>query len=252
MKLSLENLLHPFQPFVIGQFNYPPRIASKMDIKLIFYGENGAEYGNPVGDNATSLRDKSFFVESNVESLYFSGISVSDLVTNHNIAYNSLAPYLPISSDELARSEIEVHFLGYYLKWVPQEAYYYAAENTGFKASPFRTQGTYNKYNSIDDKVDDLHYYTTYIKFGIGRTTYDSSQEVRNKHMTRDEAKSLVGKYDGEYPSRYLTDILDFIGMSEDHFKELCDEFRSPHLWKQSGSEWHLRHTVNKDGVNDT
>ena len=36
------------------------------------------------------------------------------------------------------------------------------------------------------------------IKFGIGRATYDASQEIRNKHLTRDEGKNLVKKYDGE------------------------------------------------------
>ena len=46
------------------------------------------------------------------------------------------------------------------------------------QARPFRTQGTYSKYNSIDDKIDDLHYYTTFIKFGIGRATYDASQRL--------------------------------------------------------------------------
>ena len=35
----------------------------------------------------------------------------------------------------------------------------------------FRSAGTYSKYSGIDDKIDDLHFYTTYIKFGIGRAT---------------------------------------------------------------------------------
>ena len=65
-------------------------------------------------------------------------------------------------------------------------------ENTGFKARPFRSQGTYSKYNSIDDKIDDFHHYTRFIKFGIGRATDDASQEIRNKHITREEAKILV------------------------------------------------------------
>ena len=76
------------------------------------------------------------------------------------------------------------------MKWIPQEAFYYSVENCGFKPSPFRTQGTYSKYNSIDDKIDDLHYYTTFIKFGIGRATYDVSQEIRNEHLTVDEGKN--------------------------------------------------------------
>ena len=54
-------------------------------------------------------------------------------------------------------AQIQIHYLGYYLKW-SQEAYYYAVKNTGFRPRPFRTNGTYSKYNSIDDKTDDLHY----------------------------------------------------------------------------------------------
>ena len=65
-----------------------------------------------------------------------------------------------MSSKEFESTSMEIHYLGYYIKWIPQEAYYYAVENTGFKARPFRTEGTYSKYNSIDDKIDDLHHYT--------------------------------------------------------------------------------------------
>ena len=61
-----------------------------------------------------------------------------------------------------------------------------------FQARPFRTQGTYSKYNSIDDKIDDLHYYTTFIKFGLGRATYDASQELLNDHLQIYEAKKLT------------------------------------------------------------
>ena len=92
------------------------------------------------------------------------------------------------------------------MKWIPQETFYYSVENCGFKPSPFRTQGTYSKYNSIDDKIDDLHYYTTFIKFGIGRATYDVSQEIRNEHLTVDEGKKLIKKYDGEFPDRYFSE----------------------------------------------
>ena len=49
---------------------------------------------------------------------------------------------------------IDFKYLGYYKRWVPQEAYYYAVENTGFEANPVRTEGTYSKYNSLDDKTD--------------------------------------------------------------------------------------------------
>ena len=57
-----------------------------------------------------------------------------------------------------------MRYLGYYEKWHPQGAYYYSVEHGGFRPAPERTQGTYSKYNSIDDKIDDFFYYTTYIK----------------------------------------------------------------------------------------
>ena len=68
--------------------------------------------------------------------------------------------------------------------------FYYSVENCGFKPRPFRTQGTYSKYNSIDDKMDDLHFYTLFTKFGIGRATYDVSQEIRNDHLNQEEVKN--------------------------------------------------------------
>jgi N-acetyl sugar amidotransferase len=251
-KLSIENLLHPFQTFILGQKNLAPKIALRYNIPLIFYGENEAEYGNPIADNASSLRDKSYYSMNNIDEIYLGGVSIKELKEKYNVSLHDLQSFLPADANELERSKIEVHYLGYYIKWTPQEVYYYAVENTGFQARPFRTQGTYSKYNSIDDKIDDLHYYTTYIKFGIGRATYDASQEIRNKHITREEGVALVKKFDGEFPDRYFNEIVDYLGIEPAHFHELCDRFRSPHLWtKDETGNWKLRHNVWGGGLDD-
>ena len=250
-RLSIENLLHPFQTFILGQKNIAPKIAAKFDIDLVFYGENEAEYGNPIADNSSSLRDKSYHTMDNFDQMYLAGLTVNELIEDYNMTSSDLMTFLPLPYEEFSKTNIQIHYLGYYLRWIPQEAYYYAVENTGFKARPFRTQGTYSKYNSIDDKIDDLHYYTTFIKFGIGRATYDSSQEIRNRHLTREEGCRLVKRFDGEFPDKYFKEIMDYIGMDQDKFMELCDNFRSPHLWKKEGRDWKLRHTVNHNGTND-
>ena len=54
-----------------------------------------------------------------------------------------------------------------------------------------------------------FHYYTTLIKFGIGRATYDASQEVRNEKITREEAVYLVRKYHQEFPPKYFEEFLE-------------------------------------------
>lgn len=250
-RLSIQNILHPFQTFILGQKNLAPKLALRFNIPLIFYGENEAEYGNPIGDNASSLRDKSYYAMNNLDEIFLGGVSVADLQKKHNIPLADLMAFLPAHASELEKSNIEVHYLGYYLKWTPQEVYYYAVENTGFQARPFRTQGTYSKYNSIDDKIDDLHYYTTFMKFGIGRATYDASQEIRNRHITREEGQALVKRFDGEFPDRYFQEIMEYIEMKPQEFFDVCDKNRPGHLWKKVDGEWKLRHTVNNDGTDD-
>ncbi len=243
-KLAIENLLHPFQPFILGQKNLAPKIALKYGIPLIFYGENEAEYGNPIAENSTSLRDKSYYTMQHISEVCLGGVSVQELFGKYKLTLKDVQTYLPADARELEKANIEVRYLGYYLKWTPQEAYYYAVEHTGFQANPVRTEGTYSKYNSLDDRIDGFHYYTTYIKFGIGRAAYDASQEIRNKHITREEGVALIQRFDGEFPEKYFNEIMEHIGMEPEHFIELCDEFRSPHLWNKENGEWKLRYQV--------
>ena len=68
--------------------------------------------------------------------------------------------------------------------------------------------------------------------------------------MTREEAQALVKRFDGEFPDRYFDEIMKYIGMSPEHFYELCDEFRSPHLWHKVNGVWELKQPIwNEEGV---
>tara|TARA_B110000881_G_C18372746_1_gene412052 strand:+ start:62 stop:472 length:411 start_codon:yes stop_codon:yes gene_type:complete len=131
--------------------------------------------------------------------------------------------------------------LGYYLKWDQQEAFYYASENTGFKINPERTEGTYSKYVGLDDKIERFHFYTYFIKYGIGQASYDASQEIRAGKITREEGVALVKKFDGEFPEKYFLDFLEYINLNKDDFWKCIDRYRSPHLWNHNkGNKWEL------------
>ena len=229
----------------------------------MFYGENEAEYGNPIATNTSALQNAAYFAsEQNDDDLYISGVKFSELVDDFQIDRNDLSHYMPLKPAEIDGKNVDVHYLGYYLKWHPQSCYYYAVENCGFVASPERTSGTYSKYSSIDDKVDDLHYYTTFVKFGIGRATYDAAQEIRSGDIEREEGQALVKRFDGEFPERFFDELMDYLSVPEAEFGEvsklfeqpemdreyfnlLCDDFRSPHLWKLVDGLWKQRFTVN-------
>jgi len=246
------NLLHPFQPFILGQKTFVAKMAVKLDIPLIFYGEMPGEYGEQISHKTSSYAGAGEAKESEGFTLdYYGGRDVRDMLlggksvgeyVDEGVPLADLTSYLPMDMEVLDRKGIDWKYLGYYKRWVPQEAYYYAVENTGFEANPVRTEGTYSKYNSLDDKVDGFFYWTRWIKFGVGRTMMDSAQEIRNHHITREEGLALMERYEGEYPERYEAEFLDYVGMSREEYGAPADNFRSPHLWKVEDGEWKLRH----------
>jgi len=260
-RLSTELLFHPFQAFMLGQKSLAPKMALLFDVPLVFYGENEAEYGNPSGDADSAQRDWAYFSSEDQSRIFLGGVSVQDLRERFGVDQSDLQPYLPANPHQLAEKKVEVHYLGYYLRWHPQACYYYAVEHGGFQASPERTSGTYSKYNSIDDRIDDFHYFTTGIKFGLGRASYDAAQEIRSGDINREEGVALVKRFDHEYPQRFADEIFRYLsvpatefpeaaGMFEqpvmdgEYFRLLTDRFRSPHLWIYASGEWKLRHAV--------
>ena len=250
-KFAFHNLLHPFQPFIVGQRIIGPAMAARYGVELVMYGENQAEYGNSVDENNIPTMNYKFFSVDDPQELVLGGVSVKDIIKEHGYTLGDFAPYIPLSGEELKDKGVEVHYLGYYLKWDPQECYYYAVDNTGFKANTERTQGSYSKYSSIDDKIDPFHYFTTLIKFGIGRATYDAAQEIRNEKIEREEGELLVEKFDREFPDKFYKEFLEYIDTTEEEFWDTVNKFRSPHLWTKEDGQWKLRHTVGRNGADD-
>jgi len=238
---SFLNLCHPFQPFMLGQMNLAPKISYEKKIPLVIYGENPAEYGSAIEENSIPTKDPSYYASDfQLDDIYLGGVCASKIMKDNNLKLSDLDAYLPANPYKLEQNKTEVHYLGYYLRWHPQEMYYYSVENTEFNPMPFRVEGSYSKYSSIDDKMDWLHWYTYYIKFGMGRATQDSSQEIRNGDLTREEGKSLIQRFDGEFPDMYLNDCCKYMGISVATFLETIETFRTPHLWNKKNGEWKL------------
>ncbi len=239
-KLCFDILGDPFQPFIYGATNFPLQISIKYKIPLVMYAENGeVEYGGDMKNAFRPTRD----YKVDHKKHYFSGIAPEDL-TKYGINNKDLTPYMSPSVEELDTNRTEIHFFGYYKKWTPQENYYYCVENTGFCANPERSEGTYSKYASLDDKLDGIHYYLGFIKFGIGRATSDSAHEIRDKHITREEGIRLVKRFDGEFPKKHFREFLEYCDISEEYFREVIDSWRSPHLWEKIGGEWKLKYQI--------
>tara|TARA_B100000795_G_scaffold270066_1_gene262427 strand:+ start:8873 stop:10078 length:1206 start_codon:yes stop_codon:yes gene_type:complete len=234
-----------------GQMSGPVQEALRHGVKLVMYGENGElEYGGDM--NTINFKgmpwdyyDKIYFSTSldklsqiAQEQGYFDYYKIDFKKKNLDIFQ------LP-SKDLLIENDIQFHWWGYYNKWIPQENYYYAVNNTGFEANPEgRMEGTYSKYAQLDDVTDSFLYYLMYIKYGFGRATSDSSHEVRDGHILREEAVALVNRYDGEFPDKSFKIFLEYLDLTEGEFWDIVNRFRQDHIWEKKGADWNLRHKV--------
>lgn len=249
-RIAFEFMGDPFVPFSYGQKSFAYHIAVKFKIPLIFYGENGEiEYGGSLVHADRPYESprhwkRFYFKGSDVWKLVQKGIKMS-LINKNEVTDKTFELYQIPDLTQVRKLDIQMHWFSYYHKWIPQENYYYSAKHTGFKPNPDgRSEGTYSKYASLDDKLDGLHYYLGYIKFGIGRTTSDASHEIRDGHITRDEGVSLVNRYDGEFPNKYFHEVLEYLDIDEITFFKIVDSYRPKHLWEKVNGEWKLKHHV--------
>ncbi len=240
-QLAFTHMGDPFQPFIYGQANFPLKMAIQHDVALIMYGENGeVEYGGDTKNAFSPTREI-----ADHDGHYFSG-KPPDFWESHGLSKSDLSPFSAPPLQKVRDNKTEIHFFGYYKNWDPQECYYYARENTGFVPNTERSEGTYSKYASLDDRIDGFHYYLSYIKFGIGRATSDTAHEIRDDKIDREEGIALVKRYDGEFPTKHYQTFLDYCDINDEKFNEVIDSWRADHIWEKVNEEWQLINDVTR------
>ena len=253
-RLCFEELGDAFHVFVLGQVYYPIHMALRFNIPLIFYGENGeVDYaGDPhlVDKPSRNLLDDEYWLKgymkgTTIDDLIQYGIETKNYMQDVDVTRWDLTFYRAPDPREMKQKNIsELYFFGHYKEWTPQENFYYAAEHTNFEPNPERSEGTYSKYASLDDKMDGFHYYMRYIKFGLGRCMEDAAHEIRDGHITREEGMALMERFEGEFPQKYYKDFLDYLGIDEVHFNQVIDSWRLDHIWEKTPNGWVMRHQI--------
>ena len=249
-RLCFDTLLDHWGAFGLAQMAYPHWLALQLKAPTVWYCENGSAHydGDPAVINLKGMP------VSEWATRYHKGRTIDDLVDfglengyfhKSDFTAQDLAWYRAPDPQELEDAGLNMHWLAAYRRHDPMEAFYTASQYTGFQPNTERSEGTYTKYSSIDDKCDGFHFWLGWIKMGIGRATSDASHEVRDGQLTRDEAVALVRRYDGEFPKRYFQEFLEYLDITEEHFWEVVNAWRAPHLWaKDAGGKWKLRHQV--------
>lgn len=219
LKISFENYGDPDLMSHCLLHAFPIKTAIKFDIPLVFLGENSAyEYS---GDKSYDEKKMSYKWFQNYAAN--NGMTPKKFSLIHKISPSKMDIYDLPNQYELNKTNAV--FCSYFFKW-DSEINLKIAKRYGFQSLKSNSEGTYRNYVGIDEKINRIHQYLKYLKFGYGRATDHACEDIRNNRMTRDKAIKLVKKFDRKKISKfYYKEFIDLIGITEKEFFKILDKF---------------------------
>ena len=221
-------------PEHFGIFTVPVQVAVRYNIPLIVWGENSqAEYGGPLKDMENKYLDSKWCEQYGTrvggQSSPFVG---PEVMLKHGIDRKFLNPYIYPSDEEIKRVGVTGIFLGYFLRWNIKEQLK-KVRDLGFTLHDGPSEGTFTNYENLDNKIQGIHDYFKWLKFGYARATDGASVQIRLNWINREDGMKLVKEYEGKLPEKYLDEFLKQWDMSRDEFLQITEKFTNKELFKK-------------------
>ena len=221
-------------PEHFGIFTVPVQVAVRYNIPLIVWGENSqAEYGGPLKDMENKHLDNKWCEKYGTrvggQSSSFVG---PEVMLKHGIDRKFLNPYIYPSDEEIKRVGVTGIFLGYFLRWNIKEQLK-KVRDLGFTLHDGPSEGTFTNYENLDNKIQGIHDYFKWLKFGYGRASDSASVQIRLNWINREDGMKLVKEHEGKLPEKYLDEFLKQWDMSRDEFLQITEKFTNKELFKK-------------------
>jgi len=217
-------------PYHVGIFTTPFRIAVKLRIPLIIWGENSQlEYGGPKAGRENKDLDRRWLEEYGG----LLGNRIEDMIGISGLAKKDLLPYVWPSEKELIEFKITSIFLGSYFKWNSGLQTKLMMDKYGFSVKKDKASLESHLYcKSLDDDTVFIHDYFKFIKYGYDRVNDQLSHEIRNKNMSREKAAKIIKKYTGKMNPKILKIFLKYYGYTKSEFYRIADSFTNKSLFE--------------------
>jgi len=239
---SLERYGATAIPMHMAIFNMPLRIAVQFNIPLVVWGENSAvEYGGTQKEQQGFRLDQGWLQNFGV----MQGTTAADWISD-NLTKEELTPYFGPTDTDLEKANVSAVFMGHYFCWDAEHSLRSAKER-GFKPRADGPKTGYYNYADIDCDFISIHHWLKWYKFGFSRSMDNLSLEIRNQRMTRNKALEILKAQLDRIPHKDIEKFCLFVGISKEHFFEVCEGFRNTDIWSHKNGTWRINNFIVDD-----
>ena len=198
----------------LALFSSVPQLAIKYKIPLIFWGENPALQIGELKTMGKNGYDGNNLRYSNTLS------SGHNWMIENGYKINEILPYIYPDLAEFEESQIQIIFLGWFLKdWsLKNNAAIACSYGLSIRNEKPSETGDLYGISNLDEDWHNMNQMIKYYKFGFGKVTEYVNEEIRNGTLSRKEAIDIVNKYDGKCSEQYIESFCDYIDITKDEF----------------------------------
>ncbi|MCF8297386.1 MAG: N-acetyl sugar amidotransferase [Saprospiraceae bacterium] len=222
-------------------YAFPYRMAMKLGLKLLVYGENvNYTYGGKYDEETPSAKLQP--LNDVVKPLW------NKWLEDGQLKEKDLASAKQPTLEEYENAEMESIYLSYFVEW-DSDRNYKVAKQFGFRhlGHEYQREGTIEQYNQIDSIGYLLNQYLKYPKFGHASATEMASRWIRSGMKTREEMIPIVNQYDKILDQGIVDKYLEFTGMNARRFWEILNKWYNRDLfYKDKWGIWHEKFHVGK------
>jgi len=198
-----------------GVFAYPMKMAVKLEIPLVIWGEGGGEY-----EGYFKFAEQEETDEWKFNRRIILGMRAEDLAGFINVDLRDLEPYIYPSNEELRRIGVKSLPLGKFVQWDVRNQVEIIKKELDWREDYIESGYPEPTYEKIECMFEGLRDYVKYLKRGYSRMTHLTSLDIRHGRMTREEAMKLIKKYEHRKPQS-LSVFLEYLDITEEEFHEI-------------------------------
>lgn len=219
---------------IAGQTVFPVQIAVKLKIPLIIWGAHQGV--DQVG--MFSHLDEVEMTRKYRKEHDLMGYEAEDLIdSDDNIVASDMIQYAYPDDKEIERVGVRGIYLNNYIRWDSKAQHEQMINMYGYET--FGQNRTFDTYNDVDCfNYSDVHDYIKYVKHGYGKVRDNVCREIRLRRLTREQGLVIVQQYETK-KMQHLQLFLDWLGIKENSFHYIIDQFRHKDIWKRDENwEW--------------